>query len=410
MRKGVRSQVGHSLAAALACVAVPALAQEEPAPVETPAPVVSDVPDDPPADPPHKPGFFSRFIDPEDKGLDFSSFLAKGGFIPVPIIITEPAVDGGFGLAAAFLSSNPEHPRQVTKHVAAAFKTGNGSWGIGYFQAGYAFRGRLNYKFGIGHGKVTLKSFPAFAPGGIQYTNSYDYGIVGSARWQLGDERFSVGPLFDFRKLSSSLDISGTPPAGLPADFADDFNNTLHTGALGLGFHFDSRDNPLTPTRGFNAYVEGKFNRGAFGSDRDYETYALETYAFDKFTPALRFGFKFELKGIRGDFPVFFAPAIDLRGVQAMQYQGMNMLSSELETTWQVSPRWSLLAFGGFGTTDAGDRRIFRDSGAVWAGGVGFRYRLARRLGLDAGIDVAYGPGGFVFYLQFGHAWALGMD
>jgi hypothetical protein len=401
-------------ALALSFAAAPALAQRQPAPaqevqvppgsdasVEQPSPV-ADVAEDQPA---RKPGFFSRFIDPEDHGLDFSNVLAKGGFLPVPIIITEPAVDGGFGLAAAFLSSNPERPREITKHVAAAFKTGNGSWGLGYFQSGYAFDGRLNYKFGLGHGKITLESFPAFAPGGVKYTNSYDYGILGSAMWHLADRRFSFGPLLDFRKLSSKLDI-----AGLPADFASNFNNTLHTGALGLGAHFDSRDNPLTPTRGMNAYVEGKFNRGALGSDRDYETYALETYAFGKFTPALRFGFKYELKAIRGDFPVFFAPAIDLRGVQAMQYQGMNVLSSELETTWQISPRWSLLAFGGFGTTDAGSRLIYKDSGAVWAGGGGFRYRIARRLGLDAGIDVAYGPGGAVFYLQFGHAWALGMD
>lgn len=354
---------------------------------------------------PPKKGFFSRFIDEEDHGLDLSNFLAKGGFIPIPIIITEPAVGGGFGLAAAFLSTHPEHPRQVTKHIVGAFKTKNGSKGIGYFQSGYALDGRLNYRFGIGHGKVTLESFPAFAPGGIEYTNKYDYGIVGSAMWHLRDDRFSVGPLFDFRKLSSQLDI-----AGLPDGFADNFNNTLHTGALGAGVHFDSRDNPLTPTRGANAYVEAKFNRGAFGSDRDYETWNLESYVFDKFTSNLRFGYKIEMKAIRGDFPVFFAPAIDLRGVQAMQYQGMNVLSTELETTWQLSPRWSLLAFGGVGATDAGSRRIYRDSGAVWAGGAGFRYRLARKLGFDAGADFAYGPGGFVFYLQFGHAWSMGMD
>jgi hypothetical protein len=354
---------------------------------------------------PRKKGFFSRFIDEEDHGLDFSNFLAKGGFIPVPIIITEPAVDGGFGLAAAFLSVNPERPKQVAKHVVAAFKTGNGSYGYGYFQSGYAFGGRLNYRIGLGRGKISLDVFPAFAPQGIQYTNHYDYGIIGSALWHLGDDRFSVGPLIDFRKLSSQLDLPG-----LPDDFAKDFNNTLHTGALGLGVHFDSRDNPLTPTKGTNAYIEAKFNRGSFGSDRDFETYTLENYSFDRITSNLRFGFKFELKAIRGDFPFYFAPAIDLRGVQAQEYQGMNVLSSEVETTWRISPRWSLLAFGGFGTTDAGSRRVFKDSGAVWAGGAGFRYRLARKLGFDAGMDFAYGPGGFVYYLQFGHAWALGMD
>lgn len=354
--------------------------------------------------PPDKPGFFDRFIDEEDGKLDLSNFLAGGGFVPIPIIITEPAVDKGFGLAAAFISASPDNPRLVTRTGVGAIKTGNGSRGIGVFRSGYAFDGQLNYRIAVGHGKITLDAYPAFAPNGIEYTNHYDYGIIGSALWRL-DERISVGPLVDFRKLRSSITIPG-----LPEDFADDFNHTLHTGAVGLGVHFDSRDNPITPTRGINAYAEGKLNRDLFGSDRAYEVYDAKLYGFDTLTGDLRFGAKLELDAIRGDFPSFFAPAINLRGVQAQQYQGMTVVRYELETTWQLDRRWALLAFGGIGATDAGSRRIFRNSGPVVAGGAGFRYRLARKLGLDAGLDFAYGPGGFVFYLQFGHAWSRGMD
>lgn len=349
--------------------------------------------------------FFSQFIDEEDHRVDFSNFLAKGGFIPIPVIITEPAVDGGGGLAAAFFKTDPEHPRQVTRHVLGAIRTGNGSKGVGYFQSGYAFDGQLNYRFGVGRGEVTLDTFPSFAPGGIEYTSTYDYGIVGSALWRLPDDRFSVGPLFDFRKLDIAIDAPD-----LPQEVADLLSRTLNTGGLGLGFHFDSRDNPLTPTRGANAYVEAKFNRDAFGSDRDFETYDANLFVFNRLTDNLRYGAKVEFDAVRGDFPFFFAPAIDLRGVQAAEYQGMNVVSTEAEVTWQLNRRWSLLAFAGYGSADGGDRRTFRDSGDIWAGGVGFRYRLARKLGFDAGADIAYGPGGVVWYLQFGHAWSFGMD
>ncbi|QTC92240.1 BamA/TamA family outer membrane protein [Brevundimonas goettingensis] len=352
-----------------------------------------------------KHSFFSQFIDPEDHALDFSAFLAKGGFIPAPIIITEPAVDGGGGVALAFFKANPEHPRQVTRHIIGAFRTGNGSEGLGYFQSGYAFDGRLNYRFGIGHGEVTLDTFPAFAPDGVEYTSQYDYGIVGSALWHFSDDRFSIGPVFDFRKLTSTINTSF-----LPEDVADDFGMTLQTGALGLGLHFDSRDNAISPTRGVNAYVEGKFNREAFGSDRDYEVYAADLYVFGPVAGPVRYGAKVQIDAIRDDFPFFYAPAVSLRGVQAAEYQGMTAVSTEVETTWQVSPRWALLAFAGYGSADSGDRRIFSDSGDIWAGGVGFRYRLARRLGMDAGADFAWGPGGFIWYLQFGHAWSFGMD
>jgi hypothetical protein len=381
-------------------LASPALAQEQPASEPQPA-------EEAPQPEQHK-GFFAKFKDEEDGKFDFSNFLAKGGFIPVPIIITEPAVDGGFGLAAAFLKKDPNNPRQITKTAVAAFKTGNGSYGYGAFRAGYLFDGRLDYKIAVGRGKITLTTYPGFAPKGVTYTNHYDYGVLGSAMWHFKDRRFSAGPLFDFRKLRSELDLPNAP--NLPDKFADDLSRTLHTGALGLGFHFDDRDNPMTPTRGTNAYAQAKFNRGAFGSDRDYTLYAIESYSFDRLAPKWRIGQKLEMKAIRGDFPAYFAPSIDLRGVQAGRYQGMNMASSELEITRQLSPRWSLLAFGGVGATDGGDRRVYKDSGAIFAGGAGFRYRIARKLGLDAGLDFAYGPQGFVFYIQFGHAWSFGMD
>lgn len=377
-------------------LATPAFAQEQPVPVEEAPP------------PEQHTGFFARFKDEEDGKFDFSNVLAKGGFIPVPIIITEPAVDGGFGLAAAFLKKDKDNPRHITKTAVAAFKTGNGSYGYGAFRGGYLFDGRLDYKIGVGRGKITLTTYPGFAPDGVKYTNHYDYGILGSAMWHFKDARFSAGPLFDFRKLRSELDLPNAP--NLPDKFADDLSRTLHTGALGLGFHFDDRDNPMTPTRGTNAYAQAKFNRGAFGSDRDYTLYAIESYSFDRLAPKWRIGQKLEMKAIRGDFPAYFAPSIDLRGVQAGRYQGMNMASSELEITRQLGSRWSLLAFGGVGVTDGGDRRVYKDSGAIFAGGAGFRYRIARKLGLDAGLDFAYGPQGFVFYIQFGHAWSFGMD
>lgn len=350
-------------------------------------------------------GFFHRFVDEEDGMVDFSNFLAKGGFIPVPIIITEPVVDGGFGLAAAFLTVPKDNPRQVSRRFVAAFKTGNGSTGGVYFDAGYAFDGRLNYRLGIGRGNFKLEGFPSFAPQGVEYTNHYKYGIMGSALWKIGQGGWSAGPIFDFRKLDSGIAIPG-----LPERFERDFNNTLKTGALGLGAHFDSRNNSLTPTSGINAYVEGKANRGAFGSDRDYEDYDVHFYGFARISPALRGSLKVEFDGIRGDYPSYFAPAITLRGVQAIRYQGQNVVSSEAELVWELSSRWSLVAFGGVGATDAGSRRIFDDSGFVASGGAGFRYRLARKFGLDAGLDFAYGPGGSVFYVQFGHAWMLRMD
>ena len=45
------------------------------------------------------------------------------------------------------------------------------------------------------------------------------------------------------------------------------------------------------------------------------------------------------------------------------------------------------------------------DSRTVAAGGLGFRYRLARKLGLQSGIDIARGPEDTSIYLTVGSAW-----
>jgi hypothetical protein len=58
----------------------------------------------------------SRFIDPEDGQLDTSDWLLdKRGFLPVPIIVTEPAV--GYGGGAAILFFHPsKHDEERRKN------------------------------------------------------------------------------------------------------------------------------------------------------------------------------------------------------------------------------------------------------------------------------------------------------
>ena len=51
-----------------------------------------------------KTGFWAQMKDPEDGKFDVSQYLLDNlvGFLPIPLIITEPAVENGLGLAGAF--------------------------------------------------------------------------------------------------------------------------------------------------------------------------------------------------------------------------------------------------------------------------------------------------------------------
>src|SRR3546814_6362478 len=104
--------------------------------------------------------FHRMFFDETDGKLDFSRLLEKGGFFPMPVIITEPAVDGGFGIVAQFITLPKEKGGSMTRRMAGAVKTGNGSYGDGYYQSGSIADGRISYKFGAGRGKGTLTDYP----------------------------------------------------------------------------------------------------------------------------------------------------------------------------------------------------------------------------------------------------------
>lgn len=78
--------------------------------------------------------------------------------------------------------------------------------------------------------------------------------------------------------------------------------------------------------------------------------------------------------------------------------------SIEAEARWQFFGRWSVVGFGGGGTTRS-NRGTFKATQNVGSGGIGFRYELARKFGLDAGIDVAHCPGTTAVYFVVGNAW-----
>ena len=64
-----------------------------------------------------------------------------------------------------------------------------------------------------------------------------------------------------------------------------------------------------------------------------------------------------------------------------------------------------MLAFGGTGQTRSSNRDGVAVTQDVNSGGVGFRYELANKFGLHAGIDVAQSPGTTAVYLVVGNAW-----
>jgi hemolysin activation/secretion protein len=97
-------------------------------------------------------------------------------------------------------------------------------------------------------------------------------------------------------------------------------------------------------------------------------------------------------------------PYVDLRGVPAMRLQDRRTAVVETEVRWNVTPRWAMIGFVGAARA-WGSFTSFADGTDSIGRGVGFRYLVARRLGLHVGMDYARSTQDHAIYLQVGSAW-----
>jgi hypothetical protein len=106
-----------------------------------------------------------KFTDPEDGKFDMSDvLLSHRGVLPVPAIVTEPAVGYGLGLGLLYFSMprhDPNAPESDARSSAppnitglGGFATGTHSWGVGLMHFHTWDEDRIRY-FGV-VGKINL--------------------------------------------------------------------------------------------------------------------------------------------------------------------------------------------------------------------------------------------------------------
>ncbi|MEH6583729.1 MAG: glyceraldehyde-3-phosphate dehydrogenase [Halioglobus sp.] len=374
-----------------------------------------------------------QFFDPVDGRFDASGYLAENafGFLPVPVIITEPALDYGLGLTGLFFHEDEESAEQrkeamlssenaaahlMPPSVSAVFGayTGNDSFMVGGAHMGFFNEGRLRYQGGVFYGDINLEYYSL---GGIELDRPLSLSTEAAAifqtlKFKVADWPVFVGPTQRYvnAELSPAGGIGDLLPPGTPPELEDSIADLLThdvtTSGLGFIAEFDSRDNLFSPSKGFYydfAYVA---YRDGIGSDIDYDSYTLSGLNYFLMTDKLRGGIRLEAEVADSDdiLPPFAQPGIDLRGIPAARYQGTHVGVVEAELTWDIDSRWSVLGFGGVGRAASSGSDMGSASSRV-SKGLGFRYEIARRYGFHMGIDVARGPEDTVWYIQAGSAW-----
>lgn len=340
------------------------------------------------------------WIDPVDGKVDASRWLLDNayGFMPFPIMLTDPDIGNGGGAALLFFhetdeqkrirKNNPEQVSTIAPSVSGlvAIGTDKGSKIYGGFHNGVwkndsiryeggAYKADLNMNF-YGFGDTTKMHID-----GLWFYQKIDFRIARSNWWIGADYNLKAGEV----SFGSNKDLQ-----------LDNKDSTL-----GLKVMYDSRNNTFSPEQGIKAFALLTRGDRRIGGHFDYSKLETDVQSHHKLGDKWIASWRTKTANTTDGIAFYNKPSIDLRGISNMRYQGTNVYQGEVQLAYKIDSRWSVLAFGGLGTAfDDGEKAKVHD-----AGGMGFRHLVARQLGLKWGVDLAQSRNESTITLQFGGAW-----
>lgn len=345
--------------------------------------------------------------DSVDGSIDVSEFLnSTTGFLPVPIIITEPAVGFGGGLILAYFhkdrgENNENKGLSPTISFGGGGYTSNDTWFTFLGYQGSYLEDRIRYLGALGYTSVNLTYYgrPIFINDGKYEFNMKGFLFFQEFLYRLNKETpFFAGLNYTFFKNTVTFNT------GIQIPELEEISVQTNIGGLNSVLLWDNRNNSLTPTKGIYSILEAGRFATYFGGDDDYWNLDSRTYFYQPIIKDKLFsGYRLNLAAKKGDVPFFALPYISLRGIPAMRYQNEAVVTVETEWRWNFIKRWSLVGFVGAGEAIEDFSDLATDIKV--AGGGGFRYFLAKQYGLHAGIDIAKGPEVWAWYLTVGSYW-----
>ena len=348
----------------------------------------------------------SRFTDPEDGKFDLTAASDEGaGFFPIVLPFNEPATGPGVAVGLAYFhgaepmesqTSRGPKPPPTTTFGGGAY-TENGSWAavVGHQQVMHD--GRIRVLGALLGASMNLK-FYGVGGEASDGDNAVDFTIDVSAlilqgKVQLGKSRFFMGGSYVFAGTDTTFDLGDLPLQG----------ETDNAGITWLN-EYDSRDTTFTPSGGIYGAVDLSWFAEALGGDFDYGAVQTKFRYYWPLAGKWVLGFRGDFDVVGDDAPFYALSYVKLRGIPVFRYLGNDVATVEFEPRYKINDRWSVLAFTGTGRA-ARELDELSSADKAYNYGAGFRYLLARKMGLGAGIDIARGPEDTVGYLTVGSAW-----
>ena len=257
-----------------------------------------------------------------------------GKFLPIPIIITEPAIGEGLGAGLVYFHADPG---SENKRITSATElnradrrqtpppTATGVFGF--------YTNNDTSGFGVGHSRTfkedtwRLSALLADAKIIATYYISdvpFDFSLEGNIAFARIKRRFGNSNVF-VGFATSFLDSDITFPLDPVFDPGDEpiipefgFKDV----GASISVLYDSRDDTMMPERGWLAELATWHYDEGLGGDFQYTKTKLKINSFHKLGKKFVFGWRIEASAAAGDYPFYAAPYVNLRGIPALRYQG----------------------------------------------------------------------------------------
>lgn len=348
--------------------------------------------------------------DPQTGAIDISDLIYNAkGFIPIPIIVTEPAVGYGGGLAVLYLQPQiKKYDRYVPPNIygVAGLATQNKTWLAGML--GFYVWGpdRVRYLGVVAKPYVNINYYgnnnEYLSENPVQF-NLNSWTVIQRAQVRIKDSELFLGGSYVYFTTENTADT--LPDKPIINKILQKLNGKSTLSMLQAIVNWDSRNTIFTPTKGFNTGLKFSYNATWLGGDENF--YKLNPYflGYQPISKKVFSGWRFDASFMFGDSPLYALPFVEMRGVPVMKYQSDNTMVVETEWRFVVYKRWSVDVFTGLGKAFE-TFNTFGDATLVYNYGLGFRYLIAEKFGMDMGLDFAWSNNGdFAFYIIVGSAW-----
>ena len=342
----------------------------------------------------------------EEGDLDLSEYMSQAyGLLAVPIIITEPALGYGGGATLLYLhdtlvGQKSSSGRRIPPSISGAvvFRTENGTEGVGGFHIGYWLEDTLRTATYIGKPNIFIDIYAGNKAVQLNVDGQF---FLQSVKKRVGESNWFLGASYMYIKSDLNVDFDLKPIAK---------EETI--ASVSLIADYDTRNNILTPTQGMFLSARAQIYDEAVGGDYNFVNYKVTNLFYNKMNEKINLDFSLVGETVDGDkreIAPYLYPFISMRGLPLLKYQGGSVVTVQTEFSYNFTPRWEGTLFGGIGKAFSqqvvGSDVSFSDAENIVAGGVGFRYLIAEKFGLKAGIDIATSKDGTSFYIQMGTAW-----